>query len=253
MAKIIIYAKNEIYVKNVNKMAGNLNTQNSLNSSPSIEKDSKQLVNVNLTENDIPGASLGNREPNQLTVKQLKFWLSCRGARTSGKKDELVVRVKHYNSVPELRDKISDPDPDEVFTKSKREYLACDKENEINPTDNFLNFPSRNDDFTEDLKLLPCFNPGDLYTLVKDSGKSLKKYSHLAVVDKPVDKGFFMKHLVHDLQTCKKETKIYIRALCWASMLKTVEYQVKLVVNASKNASEKIICALCDLKCPARY
>ena len=35
----------------------------------------------------------------------------------------------------------------------------------------------------------------------------------MTLVDKPVNKGFFMKNLVHDLQTCKKENTIYIHAL----------------------------------------
>ena len=35
---------------------------------------------TNLTEADIPGASLGNRDPQTLKVAELKFWLRCRGA-----------------------------------------------------------------------------------------------------------------------------------------------------------------------------
>ena len=34
----------------------------------------------NLTEADIPGASLGDRNPKALKVTELKFWLRCRGA-----------------------------------------------------------------------------------------------------------------------------------------------------------------------------
>ena len=34
----------------------------------------------NLTEADIPGAALGNRDPEALKVAELKFWLRCRGA-----------------------------------------------------------------------------------------------------------------------------------------------------------------------------
>ena len=45
-----------------------------------------------LDENDIPGASLNGREPNELTVVQLKRWLACRGAPLSGKKPELIDR-----------------------------------------------------------------------------------------------------------------------------------------------------------------
>ena len=85
--------------------------------------------------------------------------MSCRGARTSGKKDELVARVKNYNNVPELRDKIVDPDPDKVFTKVKLETMTCNKENELGiPSTNnheFLNFPTCDSEFSEDLKYFP--------------------------------------------------------------------------------------------------
>jgi hypothetical protein len=193
--------------------------------------DISENISVKLTEDDIPGASLGGKDPKQLTVKQLKHWLSCRGARTSGKKDELVARIKNYQKIPELRDKIVDPDPDNVFTKSKLEKMGYNKENICN-VQNITAFPSSDSDFSADLKILPSFNPGDLYTLVKNSGKNLNKYSNLQVVDKPVDKVFFMKNLVHNLQTCKKENVVFIRALCWASMCKSAEYRVKLVVDS---------------------
>ena len=33
-----------------------------------------------LTEADIPGASLGNREAEKFKITELRFWLQCRGA-----------------------------------------------------------------------------------------------------------------------------------------------------------------------------
>ena len=41
---------------------------------------------------DIPGASLGERNPATLTIPALKRWLQCRAAPTKGKKAELVER-----------------------------------------------------------------------------------------------------------------------------------------------------------------
>ena len=85
--------------KRITKMAGNLNA----------EKENEQFAqfeSVKLTEDDIPGASLGNQDQKQLTVKQLKFWLSCRGARTSGKKmiwlQESKTTTKYLNCVTKL-------------------------------------------------------------------------------------------------------------------------------------------------------
>ena len=45
-----------------------------------------------LREDDIPGASLGGRSVNTLTIPALKRWLQCRGATTKGKKSDLVKR-----------------------------------------------------------------------------------------------------------------------------------------------------------------
>ena len=55
-------------------------------------------VPIVLTEDDILGASLGKNPdgssqfPSQLTIPELKRWLSCRGARRTGKKADLVTR-----------------------------------------------------------------------------------------------------------------------------------------------------------------
>ena len=45
-----------------------------------------------LVNDDIPGASLKGRIPDDLTVPELKRWLACRGARRKGNKPELVHR-----------------------------------------------------------------------------------------------------------------------------------------------------------------
>ena len=39
-----------------------------------------------LTEADVPDASLNNKDPSELNVMQLKWWLTCRGAPLIGKK-----------------------------------------------------------------------------------------------------------------------------------------------------------------------
>ena len=49
---------------------------------------------VALTEDDIPGAALGARQPEELKVSELKRWLACRGASRTGLTAQLVQRVK---------------------------------------------------------------------------------------------------------------------------------------------------------------
>ena len=45
-----------------------------------------------LSEDDVTGASLKGRNPQDLKVQQLKRWLLCRKASTRGKKADLGVR-----------------------------------------------------------------------------------------------------------------------------------------------------------------
>ena len=85
--------------KRITKMAVNLNA----------EKENEQFAqfkSVKLTEDDIPGASLGNQDPKQLTMKQLNFWLSCREhVRLEKKTSWLQVSkttTKYLNCVTKL-------------------------------------------------------------------------------------------------------------------------------------------------------
>ena len=54
----------------------------------------ESMAAQSLTENDIDGASLNGRHPSQLTDKDLKFWLACRGQQSSKLKTKakLVAR-----------------------------------------------------------------------------------------------------------------------------------------------------------------
>ena len=49
---------------------------------------------IQLSEKDIPGASLCGHDPSELHVVELKLWLKCRGANTTGRKpDQTVSRL----------------------------------------------------------------------------------------------------------------------------------------------------------------
>ncbi len=43
-------------------------------------------VNIELTEEDIPGASLAGKIPSELKIDELRFWLKCRGDSCKGLK-----------------------------------------------------------------------------------------------------------------------------------------------------------------------
>ena len=50
-----------------------------------------------LNENDIPGASLLGRKPEELKNDELKFWLKCRGDSAKGLKTKAQL-VKRYEA-----------------------------------------------------------------------------------------------------------------------------------------------------------
>ena len=47
---------------------------------------------INLTENDVPGASVQDKETELFHNDQLRRWLKCRGASTSGNRSQLPQR-----------------------------------------------------------------------------------------------------------------------------------------------------------------
>ena len=47
---------------------------------------------VDLSPEDIPGASCSEEEIGKLTVSQLKFWLKCRCINQNGSKKELLEK-----------------------------------------------------------------------------------------------------------------------------------------------------------------
>ena len=73
-----------------------------------------------LTENDIPGASLLGRNPEELKTSELRFWLKCRGDVGKGLKTkaELVKRVCDH--IRTGKDKhVVDPDPHKIYSRRK--------------------------------------------------------------------------------------------------------------------------------------
>lgn len=55
--------------------------------------NSIQTSVVVLDENDVPGAILPRKTPEECNMQQLKRWLVCRGASSTGKKAQLVARL----------------------------------------------------------------------------------------------------------------------------------------------------------------
>ena len=57
-----------------------------------VKRSKNKTLPTILTEDDIPGASLKGRKPEQLKNDELKRWLKCRGASVSGTRVQLLER-----------------------------------------------------------------------------------------------------------------------------------------------------------------
>ena len=53
---------------------------------------SENLSKIVLTEDDVPGASFKNMDPQIFHNEQLKRWFKCRGASVGGTRRELLTR-----------------------------------------------------------------------------------------------------------------------------------------------------------------
>ena len=160
--------------------------------------------------------------------------------------------------MPEVREKVFDPDPNKAFTKAK---LAKLRENGINCSNaevendasaSLGKFPSDDSAFNKDFSILPVFVPTDTLDHTQKCGKSTKKsVDGDAIAEMSSSKGLRMVSFVHDMEVSKagEGDVVYLRALCWASYRKCVKYKVRMIVNP--RGSPKIVAAECDKICPA--
>ena len=123
-----------------------------------------------LTENDIPGASLLGRKPEELSNSELKFWLKCRGDTGKGLKTkaELVKRV--YDYIKTGKDKeIVDPDPHKVYSRRKEKQNTST--NLSNDGEESIEFPSTG--WGSSLEKMPMFTRVEMNSFVMKSGKAI--------------------------------------------------------------------------------
>ncbi|XP_022809544.1 uncharacterized protein LOC111346525 [Stylophora pistillata] len=111
---------------------------------------SKKVV---IIEEDIPGAKLRRENVEECTVPQLRRWLLCRGAKTSGKKADLVKRYNDYVKGGLHLKTLRDPDGGVHLARKKVLLGLID---EVDPPHVTDIFPK--DGFHEDLTDLPHVN-----------------------------------------------------------------------------------------------
>ena len=160
--------------------------------------------------------------------------------------------------MPELREKVFDPDQNKAFAKTKLAKIRENGKNcsnaevENNFSTSFRNFPSDDSAFNQDFSVLPVSVPTDTLDHIKKYGKSTKKSADGdAFAEMSSPKGLRMVPFVHDIQVSSAggPDVIYRQALCWVSYRKCVKYKVRMIVNPQ--GSPKIWSAVCDKICPA--
>ena len=123
--------------------------------------------------------------------------------------------------MPEIRQKVYDPDKDKSYTKAKATKCRKNAGNsgfiEADLSCSFINFPTEDSAFKEDFSVLPVFVPNDTLNILKECGKATKKSTPgEAVAEMSSTKGLRLLPFVHDLQVSKPvdNNVIYVGALC---------------------------------------
>ena len=124
--------------------------------------------------------------------------------------------------MPEIRQKVYDPDKDKSYTKLLNAEKNAENSGfiEAGLSSSFINFPTEDSAFKEGFSVLPVFVPTDTLDHLKECGKATKKSTPgEAVAEMSSTKGLRLLPFVHDLQVSKPVDNniIYVRALCWAS------------------------------------
>lgn len=233
----------------------------------------KDIQAVNLTEDDIPGAKLECEIVEQCSVTQLKRWLLCRGAKTSGRKAALVARyamalsifcdnntlpsyvkklfnylnlcysimlfyrVKDYQNSGLDSKYLRDPDGGIHLLKKKAELGALEE------TDPDIQSTFPEEGFKTDISGIPNVNFGTIWRYMIDNVAFKKQLS----TGKPLVKGYnfyrsghvlFLSHLHHD-------GKHYIKSKVLPSMKKKKVYSCHCVLSSFGNILR------CHCGCPA--
>lgn len=141
--------------------------------------NSKNIV-VSLSEDDIPGAKLPWEIPEQCIVQQLKQWLSCRSACVSGKKPQLIARIKDYiKSGPAIKH-LRDPDGGIHLARKKAQLGVIE---EVKP-DVKTSFPTEG--FSDSLDSTPSITFKAVWTYMVACVEAKRQLS----TAKPLVKGF---------------------------------------------------------------
>ena len=216
---------------------------------------------IPLTEDDIDGASLRGKTPSQLTIPELKRWLSCRkGAKLSGTKRSLVERydaaldvmftfrtihlTERKLNVPfrvqsyidgGLDKDLLDPDNGENIAR-KRRNLGINAGNVAADNDVFM-FPPHTAQWKgiiDGRTLLPEFSLANMMTYFVTrkvcDGQSAGDFKHVNNHSFPL---FKAGHIQRIRVIKGNDSNVYLSAICLPEMRKDREYKIQVVLSPS--------------------
>ena len=210
---------------------------------------------VILTENDeVPGSKFTSC-PEDYTVDQLKRWLKCTGSKQSGKRQELITRVK--DCIASGNHHLLDPGIDGgKWLKAKE-----DREHGSNLTDHkslVPDPPQKNWGVFSSL-----FNYGHVYhyaleTLPASTDNFCEEdendqgIGHMT--DKPFKNGrkYVDSDFVHDVEDNRTQNHYFVRAHVWPSMRGDLPHNVLITISVHSGAVLHATCEPCKVSALGR-
>ena len=215
---------------------------------------------VILTENDeVPGSKFTSC-PEDYTVDQLKRWLKCRGSKQSGKRQELITRVK--DCIASGNHHLLDPGIDGgKWLKAKE-----DREHGSNLTDHkslVPDPPQKNWGVFPSSDIPSLFNYGHVYhyaleTLPASTDNFCEEdendqgIGHMT--DKPFKNGrkYVDSDFVHDVEDNRTQNHYFVRAHVWLSMRGELPHNVLITISVHSGAVLHATCELCKVSALGR-
>lgn len=218
----------------------------------SVTSTSTQRLTV-LTEDDgVPGSRF-DQEPDNYTVDQLKRWLKCRGLKQSGKRNELLARVKAC--IDARNHRILDVSIDEgkwfsakVLKESSKD--SVDGIKQTNSNQRIPHVPSNGWNTFQSQDIPAMFNYGHIHyyaleSLQVENIDEENDYRMGHMTDKPLKNGrkYVDSDFIHDVMDATTEEHYFARAHVWPSMRSDLPHNVLVILS---NISGSVIHGSCE-------
>ena len=210
---------------------------------------SLQSFTVLTDEDGVPG-SIFETEPEEYTVEQLKRWLKCRGLKLSGKRDELVKRVRDCVNSGNHHTLDSSIDNGKwLASKILKERSDVQGKCSVSsvpfiPSSGWRVFPSHN--------IPSLFNYGHVHYYALESIQIIDDTQDIEdglghMTDKPLKNGrkYVDSGFVHDLMDTIDGDHYFVRAHVWPSMRTELPHNVVVVISLNSGAVLHASCEPC--------